>query len=518
MKAIITIIPCLLLLLLKTCSYNSSVSSSGQSVPTRIEYQVNIPAMNQEAMFVEMDIPQWTVSDSVHLLAPPIYADNPQLTQTGINFYLVSATNSAGEEITMRKDSCKVGVFNSLSLSFPADQCPVTIIYYVKFLYASHAYMPLPSIDESSGYLEGNYMFLLPYNNTQTVHIWRDTQFDFHVTYNRGSSVSLFGDPDTSVTFDTPYQLMFSKSVLLSASAAASQVLYNGEAVSQPFRIVSKSGSTLFTQDLINKTARDFITILRDVTPGFGTVSDVPYTIITGMNDGIGFEGPYAFCLLNPKEDDTMDVAMTMAHEYVHTWIGIYVGDYDDPWWKEGTATYLGIFIPKRNNLVSYAYTKEGLVRDLSAIPHMDEYIISDPQVRSLLYQYDLAPYLGAAVYQKGAMINMILDRYIREVSGNTTSLIDILAEFVNQFHGRAFHRNEYISFLNHYSGGDVQDIFAKYVDSPGAIPMPVLEENFNAMVSFGAFGEVDTLSRTYTGPDVTPRRNPFACLWENAM
>ncbi len=514
---ILTIISCFLLMLLQTCSYYDPVSSSEESVRARIKYQVYIPDMNQKTMFVTMDIPQWTVSDSVRLLAPPIYADNPQLIQTGINFYPVSATNSVGEQIAMQKDSCKVGIFNSLSLSFPADQCPATITYYVKFQYDIHAYMPLPSINESSGYLQGNYMFLLPYNNTETVHIWRDTLFDFHVTYNLESSVSLFGDPDLSVVFNTPYQLMFSKSVLLPTSTASNQVLYNGEAVNQPFRIVSVSETALFTQDIINKTAQDFIAILKDVTPDFGTVSEVPYTIITGMNDKIGFEGPYAFCLRNPK-DDTMTIAMTMAHEYIHTWIGIYVGDYDDPWWKEGTATYLGVFIPKRDNLVSYDYIREGLVRDHSSVAHIDEYILSDPQVRSLLYQSDLAPNLGTAVYQKGAMVNMILDRYIHEASGNTTSLIEILAKFVDKFHGRAFHRSEYISFLNQYSGGDVQSIFTKYIDSPGAIPVPVLEENFDAMVNFGAFGVVDTLSRKHTDPKVMPRKNPFACLWENAL
>ncbi len=516
MKILLPLITCYLLLFFYSCAYSPFSSPEYQS-HNRLQYCVTIPDMNQDSIFISLRIPEWKCVDSVHLLAPPVYSDNPHLTQTGRNFFLVSATNKSGDQISIIEDSCEVGIFNSLSLSFSADQCPATINYYIKFQYKQHQYMPLPNIDDNSGYLQGSYMFLIPHRSKQTVDIWRDTVFSLQVKYNLGSNVSLIGDPD-SVVFKSPYQLMFSKSVLFYTSAAGNQVLYNGEGSGQPFRFVNISFSTPFPQDLIDKTGRDFIEILKDLTPLFGTAYEVPYTIITGINDVIGFEGTYAFCLRNLKWEDTADVAMIMAHEYIHLWIGIFVGDYDDPWWKEGTTTYLGLLVPKRNNLCSYQYIKGWLVKDLSNVEHINEYIISSPYVRSLLYQGQLAPNLGGIVYEKGAHINMLLDRYIREVSGNKTSLIEILAEFVYQFSGRAFHRGEYISFLNQHSGGDVQDIFDIYVDSPGAVPLSVLEENFNALAHMGAFGEIDTSQSEDITTSMYPRKNPFEFLWMNAQ
>ncbi len=516
MKLFISITISSFLLILYSCAYSPFSSSEYQS-RNRLEYCVNIPDMNRDSILVSVRIPQWRCSDSVRLLAPPVYADNPHLIQTQNNFFLVSAINRSGGRISLSKDSCKVGIFNSLSLSFPTSELPATIEYYVKFQYEPHRYMPQPEIGEFSGYLQGNYLFLVPYRSCETVDVWRDSVFSMQVTYNLGSNVSLAGDPD-SVIFKSPYQLMFSKSALFYAPAAGNQVLYSGEACGQPFRFVNISFSTPFPQDLIDKTVRDFVEIVKYLTPGFGTASDLPYTIITGMNDDIGLEGTFAFCLRNPKWDDTAAIAMTMAHEYVHLWIGILVGDYDDPWWKEGTTTYLGVLIPKVNNLCSYQYIRDGLVKDLSTVPHVDEYIISSPEVRALLYQGDLAPNIGTAVYVKGAQINMLLDRYIREASGNKTSLLDILAEFVYQFNGRAFHRNEYISFLNQRSGGDVQQIFSTYVDSPGIIPLSVLEENFDALAELGAFGEIDTLRCKDTVESASYKQHPFEFLWKNGM
>lgn len=501
------------LLIFYSCAYNPFSSSEYQSY-NRLEYRVNIPDMKQDSICISVRIPEWHCSGSVKLLAPPVYADNPHLIQTENNFFLMSAVNKYGERLNLHEDSCKVGIFNSLSLSFSASQLPVTIEYYIKFRYESHRYMPPPEVRENFGYLQGNYLFLVPYRSARTVDIWRDTVFSMQVVYNLGENVSLAGDPD-SVLFSTPYQLMFSKSALFFKPAIGTKVLYSGEEAGQPFRFVNISFSTQFTQDLIDKTGSDFRKILRCVTQKFGAAAETPYTVITGMNDAIGLEGTHAFCLRNPYWKDTADIAMTMAHEYVHLWVGILTGDYEDPWWKEGTTTYLGLLIPKVNNLCSYHYIRNWLVKDLSQVPHVGDYVISNPEVRSLLFQGDLAPGIGVAVYEKGAQINMLLDRYIREVSGNRMSLFAIISEFLSYFKGKAFHRNEYISFLNEYSGGDVQGIFSTYVDSPGTIPVAVLEDNFDALVELGAFGDIDTVSGKDNKKDASFEKHPFEYLWE---
>jgi len=489
MKRLLLLLAVFFSAVFQSCCY--SPFSSADSLPrTTLEYSVAIPAMDLDSIVITLRIPAWYCSDSVRLLAPPVYADNPQLVQSGANFFPLSFVDKRGDQINYRSGYQSVGIFNTQYVSFPADRCPATITYYIKFQYARHDFMPLPGIHALNGYLQGNCMFVTPAAHRSTVDIWRDTLFNFKVRYNLGSTVRLFGDPD-SVVFETPYQLLFSKSAVFAHSVVGSQVLYSGQMSGQKIRFVNMSPDTVFPQDLVDKTVRDFTVIVHDITSKFGTLYDFPYTIITGINNYIGFEGTYAFCLRNfLRWQDTADVAMTMAHEYMHAWIGVLAGEYEDPWWKEGTTTYLGVLIPKRNNLCSYQYIRNGLVIDHSGVPYVDELVLSDPQVRSLLYH---GPSYGTLVYQKGAQVGMLLDRRIRQVSNNTTSLVDILAELARIYKGKAFRRQEYLSLIHDRSGASVQDIFDRYVDSPGAVPVPVLKENFDALAIMGAFGAIDT-------------------------
>ena len=134
MKIIVSLLSSFLLLIFYSCAYSPFSSSEYQS-HNRLCYCVNIPDMSQDSIIISVKIVEWLCSDSVKLLAPPVYSDNPHLTQTGKNFFLVSATNKSGDPISISEDSCQVGIFNSLSLSFSADQCPATINYYIKFQY-----------------------------------------------------------------------------------------------------------------------------------------------------------------------------------------------------------------------------------------------------------------------------------------------------------------------------------------------------------------------------------------------
>ena len=126
MRLLISILVSSLLLLLYSCAYSPFSSSEYQS-HNRVEYRVNIPDMNQDSIRISVRIPEWRCSDSVKLLAPPVYADNPHLIQKTNNFFLVSAVNKSGNQISINKDSCKVGIFNSFSVSFPTNELPATI-------------------------------------------------------------------------------------------------------------------------------------------------------------------------------------------------------------------------------------------------------------------------------------------------------------------------------------------------------------------------------------------------------
>ncbi len=453
-----------------------------------LAYQVSIPGMPLDSLHITCIIQKVDDRASVTMLAPPIYADNPMLEQNDINFHNVVITDYDLQTISFTSDSLAYGIFSNHIITFPATSFPMTIEYDITFNFESHPFMPVPHIGTTDGYLQGLYVFVIPFTSDDMVHIWRDN-YDIRVSYTLGNGVNLYGDPATNASFDNPYQLLFSTSALLSSSVTQNQVLFEGSTQGQEFRFVNISSSTTFSQALLDCVKINFTTILNDIVPAFGSITDVPFTVITGINENIGLEGMYAFCLGNPKVGDTKGVLnMTMAHEFFHSWVGVRVGEYDDPWWKEGTATYLGLLIPKRNGLCTKEYIQETLLYTFATIPAATKYALSDPYIRPIIFTSP--DNVATLVYRKGAQVCMLLDRRIRETSNNTTTFDTILGAFVKQYKGRYFRRNEYTSFLNEYSGGDVQDIFSNYVDGIGIIPYAVLVENYNALDSLGAFGD----------------------------
>jgi hypothetical protein len=453
-------------------------------------YQVEIPDMDLDSVHIMLKIDAWEQGDSIRLIAPPVYADNPYLVQTGTNFCHFTVTDCESKPVACNFDSILVGSFNSLAISFPVITGPVFIEYYVKFLYetdSTHTYMPIPYIDQNSGYLQGNYLFIIPRVASNTANIWRDN-FDIQVFYSLGNDVSIFGDPDPLATFSNPYQLMFSTSTLIASSIVNNQILFEGEASGQRFRCVNISPDKTFAANVITKTKNDFITILNDISPKFGIIDETPFTMITGINYKIGLEGMFAFCCKDLHDNDVSgSISVCMAHEFMHAWIGVRVGDYEDPWWKEGTTSYLGHLITQRNKLAPRSTAKGSLLDSLAGSGNASGYALSDEEIRSILFYGDG---IGHLVYGKGAQVSMLLDRRIRENTQYKTTLVTILAEFIRQFDGKSFTRNEYVSFINERSDCDVTDIFDQYVDTPGPIPGSVLRENYDSLEVNGVFGD----------------------------
>ncbi len=474
-------------LFLVSCEPSLTLPQEPQD-PT-LQYEVHIPTMSLDSVFVRVKIDNWPKGDSIRLLAPPIYADNPPLVQTGQNFCHAQVLDSLNNPIPFHSDSFVVGEIKSLVIHAPYTKKAI-VEYYVKFNYKAddaYYYMPVPFIGEHTGYLQGSYLFMIPYFFSGTAHIWRDP-IPLTVSYALGNEVKIFGDSPNKAEFATTYQLMFSTSALLKQSVVSTQLLFEGTAANQKYRCVNIDVNKTFSQPLLNTVENSFKTLLDDLIPKFGTLSGPPVTIITGINNKIGLEGMYAFnCKDFHENDPNGTTAICLAHEVVHAWVGIRVGDYQDPWWKEGTTSYLGLLLPKKNGLSTLPTVTNTLLDSLAGTGNASTYALSDPVIRSILFS---GKDIGHLVYGKGAQVSMLLDRKIRESTKGAVTLISILSEFLKEFDGKSFYRNEYVTYLNTKGLCDVSDIFSTYVDRPGPIPASVLRDNFNALLSSGAFGD----------------------------
>jgi predicted metalloprotease with PDZ domain len=214
-----------------------------------------------------------------------------------------------------------------------------------------------------------------------------------------------------------------------------------------------------------------------------------PLSIITGNNHSGGLEGCYAFTIIEPWIVDFHGFFnMVVAHEAVHCWIGVRVGEHEDGWWKEGTTNYLGYQLAFRRGLCSRWLVEQTLLADLSKDLSVMQIPLSDALVRVGLYDTTMG--MLGLVYTKGAQVSMLIDERLRRQSGGRSSIEGLCSYVVGQLDGGAFDRAAYLELVKRYSGIEIGDIYAQWVDSAGVIPNTLLASSWVSLLSMGAFGQ----------------------------
>jgi hypothetical protein len=480
--ALVSVIGSLALLMFSCIS--DPVSEPGKS--GEIEYLVSIPEMGMDTLTVHCSLRKWESEDSVRFVAPPVYADNRLLVESENNFHNLRIETNGGQPVEYATDSMTVGPENCFTFAFSSLSLPATIRYSVTFHYDSSFILPRPGIDGAAGFLQGSYVFIIPYRNRDCVHIWRDP-FPIGVTYECGPDVAVMGDPVPRVLFNNAYELLFS------TSALSPLVLGSGGSGREDFRLVTLRTDTCIDNALLDKVFDDYQRMFGDIKSIFGEITECPVTVILGNYPRGGFEGMYAFSIFFPWHDDPPGVFnQVIAHETIHCWVGLRVGDYDDPWWKEGTTNYLGFLIALRNGLIQRSYFEDALMGQEFDTAIVNAFSMDDPRLRSSLFSSDTN--FAPLVYTKGAQVSMLMDYAIRLGTSNAWSLDMVLGAFVKEFDGRAFHRWQYLDFIYAASGVDIGGIFSRYVDTPGIIPADTLSAAYHGLDSLGAFTNRDNL------------------------
>lgn len=459
-----------------------ALSPTQPELKNEFRYTVTLSSQKSDSIHVTLAIHIHGKNDSIHLLAPPLYADNPWLEQASNNFHNLLITDAHNNNIPYTLDSIAIGLHKSMKISFPCSDTLLRVSYTITLDYVTAGRGPIPYLDGTSGYWKGSYIFAIPFNSTGITDIWR-TPYNFSVSYKLGITHSLHGDPLPTVYFRNSYELLFSTNTLNGEKIA------QGRIGSQQFQFISAGEYNQMSPAMVSQAKLDCEIILKDITTVFNPITSAPMSVLLAIDSAGGLEGMYAFSIIPLNEDDSNGwFQMVLAHEIIHFWIGLRVGEYEDPWWKEGTTTYLGYLFAIRNKLSTDYFITKYLLADLSGDECVNKYALADPVVRKLIYaDVDNCETL---VYYKGAQVTMLIDRKIREESGESTSIDKILGEFVKAYDGKAFYRQEYISFIKEMSGADISDIVEKYVITSGTIPDSVLNENCNALISMEAFGK----------------------------
>lgn len=473
-----------------SCGPGPTQSPGNNSPELAIRYAVSIPRLPLDTVHIAAGITGQCAGGQLSLYLPPVYADNPLPDTIYPVICGLQVRNSSGDIQTLTTDTVELGLTPTARVTTTIGGAQaVTVEYNVTFahkLKSAHG-SPVPFLDVSAGYLQGNYLFVVPVAADNVVGLWR-TPVQSTVNWIAGPNVNLYGDPQPTVSFRNLYELLFSTNAVNGLAVAARP----GGLI--PCRIIHVGQSGQYSQALADEAVSQASLFTDHLAPLFGNLENQPLTIITGVNTMGGLEGMHAFSMLDPWENDTLGIlASVIAHEIYHCWVGIRTGETDDPWWKEGVTNYLGMVLSAQQGFTRREYLAQTLCANYAESEQVANIALSDPMVRDHLF--DKTGWLMQLVYGKGAQVSMLLDVALRRAGPATFE--KTIAELCNRFNGSAFGRNDFLGLLNAHAGSVIDTIFSTYVDSPGAIATTVLDSAFAELVRRGALG-VDTTAAIF--------------------
>lgn len=460
------------------CAFALAVSctrSSQQPTPFVPQLSYRVSFLSGDSLHVSATIACDRGASLQKILFPPFDADNPRLKLHGKNIHNLTLT---GAYIV---DSLRFSPWAGDSLQtmlVRAGQASLTIEYDVTFSYVPGGGMctVLPGTSGTSDwYYQGNYIFCVPDYAETKPGLWRKN-VDAAVAITAPAGRKMYGVLSGEFSPCTVYELLFLQFAVTDRAwqCSGSSSYYAVLSSRQP----EPGFVTLVCADLAKTDS---------LCAGLFPPLPVPHTVII-QDSGSGMEGLFSFYIQNWSAYDYQNSLRSVtSHEALHWWVGIRTGDLNDPWWKEATASYLGFVLGGAIGFPKDTIRRQ-LVRDFAGNPMVDQKAMSDPYVRDYLFYPDTNMNAIALVYGKGAQANMILDKILRQATGNTVTLFSKTGALCTRYDHGAFSRAGFKAILEQGTGLDLSGFFSQYVDSPGALDTNLLAQTFAWLDSCGAF------------------------------
>ena len=280
----------------------------------------------------------------------------------------------------------------------------------------------------------------------------------------------------------------------------------------------------------LNKLAADTAKIAEESYKIFGELPLEDYTFIVNLRGGGGLEHLNSTALqwnrfgFKPQSRYNGFLGL-VAHEYFHLWnvkrirpdaLGPF--DYENEnytkllWVAEGTTAYYESILLRRAGLVSereWLDSKNSMMEQLQNRPGRFETSLEEASVDAWIKYYrqdENAINNQISYYEKGEVVNMMLDITIRTASGGAKSLDDVMRHLYNEFYkkDRNYTPADFQKAAETAAGRSLDDFFSKYVRGEAEIDFGAILNGIGLTLS----RDESAKTRAYIGADLTEENN----------
>jgi len=286
-------------------------------------------------------------------------------------------------------------------------------------------------------------------------------------------SANTFRAPNFDVLFDSPFEV-------------SNFTEFNFVVEGKPHRLVFSGEGNYDGPEI----AADVTKIVEEAYKIFGELPYENYTFIVNLRGGGGLEHLNSTALQFNRWGFKPQARLTgflglVAHEYFHAFnvkrirpdaLGPF--DYENEnytrllWVAEGGTEYYSGLLLLRAGLISpqeYLAGKADAIRRLDALPGRLEQSLEESSFDAWIKYYrqdENSMNTQISYYDKGELVNMLIDLKIREASKGTKSLDDVMRALYNDFYkkGKNYTPADYQRLTEAAAGVSLDDLFSKYV------------------------------------------------------
>jgi hypothetical protein len=443
-----------------------------------LAYRV-IPGARGKACRIEVDLRAWPEGEPKLFQAPVYYSDNPAYPVPGLHAADMRVRDGSGRAVPARDTVSAAHALDGNLFVLPPEARAFAYDVDLAPGDSGRFGVPIPGTVAGVDPIDGAYFFALPVLGRGFASQWR-TRARISLDFVPVDGRALAGS-DAHRDLGTPYELMFVRAAYDPARMLSRSI--RGHEL-----VVYATSDSSVDLEALGSLAERCIRAVEDSLLPLPT-----YRYYVGESPGFwGIEGIQGYWLHPGARNEPV----SNTHEVIHTFVGVYHGDREDPWWKEGMTQYLGFLLPLQGGMISDTAFASAMLATLDTVPAVRGYALASPYVRNHLYPpldssfhspSDPEDFIDL-VYGKGAQAAMILERWILEGSGGSRSAYDLVRALIREG-GPAFDRSLLSAETERLAGRPSAAFLSGLLDRAGAFPADSLAATYRALRKLGRLG-----------------------------